>query len=365
MYISHQQLISDFINQARALGLPHIMRGLGPNSLLICEPAFQKQLETATGTLRCLVESDQNIARLEVADNIHTIILLLKNDEFHHWQDLAQRFPKKRIVSTQYQIMPHGVITPGKFPRKKPPVALDKGAPIILLSPTYSDAEYLVRLMEINGMPVLHEFFGRSFIPMLQYVTGFRPLQYYRAIATENSAKHSKYLHLQSDALRALTTCGALSLPQLRQLINLSGARVIHFTHSDKIRRAANQALLIKNPARSVWTIPPGRRKQFLNTKNVPAHLAFQALKNNEQDEACLDQLLVGLNQVHTISLDDLINAPEQQLQFLANFIEHQVPTKFSPLNYNSQYQSIVETCLQKFRRETSDQIGLHSALLP
>jgi len=359
---NERRLLDTFFLHAREWCWHTAFRALDATSLLVTDKAVQDAIEQAYGKLACrFIEPDDYLkCGPESADNT---IIFCQYGEWHLTKRSRQQYPDKHIVSALYDLAPLGPLPDNKFPLDRlgsgEALVESKAPQRLLLAQAGSDVEYLSLLAKKNGFPATHKLAGRALKSWIEYCSSFHVVRFaVAALGHMPSEDHTTSLDLAT--LYAVLTYSPLTRRRLLDWLNEAGTSTLYFVSRDKFRQVALEQMMADKPFASLWDRSESVA-QKLEGQDFDKAAAYEKLVAALTLEIQLELTLQGIDQYKFITLEELVEAPEEVLAAIGQFWGRTPPRNLAYLDWKARYGVVPEFRAQvaEFREETLKSLNL------
>ncbi len=339
----------------------HFLYLYNDKHLLIADDFFLERIwQARKKPLACKTATVDDYASAITAD-IRKILVFCQSNELQLVRSLQRKYPEIVVTSGTYGYACADVSRVPQLVPFQEPSAQRCSSPVIMLSPPYSDAEFVAHSMAGNDMPYCHEYLGRPFALWLKHHKNFQAVRFFDGALQRFGAEDTLPVLLQTDVLRSIFENTSFSLRRFLQYLKKMEAKVIVVRREDKIMEVVSAQLLGRTSERSVWT---NRPKKKLGTpfqfKDVDGCL--QRFSDVRKDEDMLNQIVASGLQCHQFTLENYVENQEKNLGEIANFLSVPLPEAVNALDYWSAYERAqgILPAVTGFKRAMIDKIGLH-----
>lgn len=339
----------------------HFLYLYNDQHLLIADDFFLEHVQLARKKpLVCKTSSVEGYAGAVTSD-IKKILVFCQSNELNLVRSLRRKYPDISITSGTYG---YACVKENRVPQLVPyqePNAQPCGSPIVMLSPPYSDAEFVAHSMAKNGLPYCHEYLARPFAIWLKHHQNFQVMRFFDGALQRFGADDTLPILLQTDVLQSVFENTNFTFRKFIQYLKKMDARIIVVRREDKIMEVVSAQLLGRTSERSVWTNRP-KKKLGTPFQDNDTDGCLKRFSNVGQHEDMINQVIAaGLN-CHQLTLEYFMENQEKSLGQIADFLSVSPPEKVNLLDYWSAYERApgILPAVSRFKRVMIDKIGLH-----
>ncbi len=339
----------------------HLLYLYDDKHLLIADDFFLERIQQARKKpLVCKTSSVDDYAGAVTVD-IKKILVFCQSNELQLVRSLQRKYPDIVVTSGTYGYACTDVSRVSQLIRFQEPSVQRCSSPVVMLSPPYSDAEFIAHSMAGNGLPYCHEYLGRPFALWLKHHRNFQTLRFFDGALQRFGAEDTLSVLLQTDVLRSVFENTNFTFRKFLLYLKKMEAKVIVVRREDKIMEVVSAQLLGRTSERSVWT---NRPKKKLGTtfqfKDVDGCL--QRFSDVRKDEDLINQVVASGLYCHQLKLENYVENQEKELGDIAEFLSVPLPETVSALDYWSAYERAegIMPGVTGFKRAMIDKIGLH-----
>jgi len=338
---------------------PHRIKKFDETCLVVADQEFIDRLQKQGGTYNCSFKTQNDLDKMDLT-RIEKILVFLMCQERETVARLKKSYPDKIISSGTYEF---SVVDANRIPRmqlkRRAPSKAEKG-PVVIVATPNSDAEYLVKTMEMNGLPAPWEYIGRPYISWMKLrgELAFHPLV---ETAAKRYATDQGIAYLfHTDVLAALFDNTDFSLGAFVEWLQAQQARVILINRRDILMQAYICGQFKNTHERSPWTLSRNRQLTFknssfnsLNVLEVLAHLRI--------GENILGDIAARMTNVHSVVLEDMLEDIEGSIAAIANHIGETPADVLATIEHESCIElmpNLIEV-QREFKRQILDRLGI------
>jgi len=343
----------------------YVLHRYDDSHLIVADTFFLRHLRSAGNSqLHCRTALPQDY-RGAVTDEIKKVLVFCQRDELQIIRELRAEHPQVQVISGTYG---YALVGRDRYPRLKPflPPTGKLWQPVnIILSSASAEAEFVAKVMDENGMPYFHEYFGRPFITWLQHHEGFQVSRFYDAALQHFSKGGPLNLLLQMDVLNSIFENTPFKPGHFIRFLEKVQAKVVVVTARDEMMQVCRGQLFNRSIERSAWT-KSSKRKITAHYKDGDLLGCMIRQGQLAKDTEFLSQAVTADTDTLSICLEDFRDDQQAYITRLAEFFGEAVPENFKSVDYLSGYTNAkkVLPAATEFKRELHDRLGLQAALL-
>jgi len=360
-----KMLLAHYVHLCRQLHWHSAFRALGQETLLVIDAELKAAFEIEYGKFQCRTKSPEAMKKLPAG--IERVFFLCRVNEWGKVKLARARWPKMPVHSLTYDIAPMGMLEGREFPPSLTEQANGTSEdfstfPVprnILISSEGSDSEYLSVLLEKNQILSVTPFAGGMLAPWIMLSKGFKLARFAsKALRFARLRRGAVYLDLK--LLQVLFRHTSLKRDRFFTWVNGGEGHVLYFISRDKARQMALIELLATADYKSLWGRSPATIEKTEGQQFDTAS-ALDRLPGYLDTELRLEKPLQIIENFKVVSLEELVLAPNEVLQSVAQFWALKLRRRMQIINWPARYHLLPDFVAQLavFRAELVKRFNL------